>query len=317
MPHGPAPRRWSTDTVDPARRLDYWVGAICEGFLEMDATSGVRNTFAAELQSLPLDAVTVHQVLGSAQDVYRRPHAIARSHADYYYLLWKAGTPCAVEQAGRDTRLRPGDLALIDSRRCYALHFPETVDVLSLQLPIGWLETWVADPAALLARRIDGQHGWGQVLGSFVRQLQPALLPGAALPAPALADQLGHLLALAADTPPAIDPTADALRLYQRIDDWIRAEHARPGLCAGDAAEALGLSVRTLYRGLAAAGTTFAEQLLQHRLAAARRMLASPHFDALTLAEIGRRAGWPDASHFARVCKRGLGQTPQQLRQQR
>jgi AraC-like DNA-binding protein len=257
-----AARRWSTDTVDPAQRLDYWVGAICEGFLEMDATSGVRGTFGAELQSVPLDAVTVHQVLGSAQDVYRRPHAIARSRTDYYYLLWKAGTPCAVEQVGRDTRLRPGDLALIDSRRSYALHFPETVDVLSLQLPIGWLETWVADPTALLARRIDGQHGWGQVLGSFVRQLQP-------------------------------------------------------GLCAGDAAEALGLSVRTLYRGLAAARTTFADRLLHHRLAAARRMLGSRHFDALTLAEIGRRAGWPDASHFTRVCKRAWGQTPQQLRQRR
>lgn len=310
----PVARRWSTDAVEPPQRLDYWVGAICEGFLEMDATSSVSRSFAAELQSMPLEAVTVHQVLGSPQDVYRRASAIARSRVDYYYLLWKSGTPCAVEQDERTTRLQAGDLALIDSRRCYALHFPDTVDVLSLQLPIGWLETWVADPAALVATRIDGSRGWGQVLGSFVRQLQPALLPGAVLPARVMAEQLGGLLALAAEAPPAPSNETDQQRLYQRVDEWIRAESHRPGLCAADAAQALGLSVRTLYRCLAAGHATFAERLLHHRLAAARRMLASRHFGALTLAEIGRRAGWPDASHFTRVCRRWLGDTPQQLR---
>ena len=44
--HPAAPmRRWSTQAVDPALRLDYWVGAICEGFLRRDiaARRGARR----------------------------------------------------------------------------------------------------------------------------------------------------------------------------------------------------------------------------------------------------------------------------------
>jgi len=34
--------RWSTDAVEARNRLDYWVGAICECFLEMEASSPTR-----------------------------------------------------------------------------------------------------------------------------------------------------------------------------------------------------------------------------------------------------------------------------------
>jgi AraC family transcriptional activator of tynA and feaB len=32
-------RRWTTDVVETGHRLDYWVGAICVAFLEMDCSS--------------------------------------------------------------------------------------------------------------------------------------------------------------------------------------------------------------------------------------------------------------------------------------
>lgn len=311
------PRRWSTDAVAPAQRLDYWVGAVCEGFLEMDVSTGTPRTFDAELVSMPLGSVVVNQVRGSTQEVFRRPTAIARSTRDYYYLLWKAGTPGHVEQGGRGARLCPGDLTLIDSRQGYALRFPQTVDVLSLQLPIGWLQTWVPSPHQLLAKPVDGSRGWGQVLSTFVQQLQPGLNPTARCAEQVLSDQLGQLLSLALDEEaPARTIDAHSTALLQRLDDWLQAEGHHPGVHAAQAALALGVSVRSLYRGLSAHHTTFADRLLQHRLAAAQRMLGSPAFDGLTLAEIGRRVGWPDPSHFTRVCRRALGRTPQQLRWQ-
>jgi AraC-like DNA-binding protein len=222
-----------------------------------------------------------------------------------------------VEQGGSGARLRPGDLTLIDSRQGYALRFPQTVDVLSLQLPIGWLQTWVPSPHPLLAKHVDGSRGWGQVLSTFVQQLQPGLNPTARCAEQVLSDQLGQLLSLALDEEAparAIDTPSTAL--LQRLDDWLQAEGHHPGVHAAQAALALGVSVRSLYRGLSAHHTTFADRLLQHRLAAAQRMLGSPAFDGLTLAEIGRRVGWPDPSHFTRVCRRALGHTPQQLRWQ-
>lgn len=124
--------RWSTDAVEARHRIDYWVGAICECFLEMDASSPNPGRFGCELLSAPLHSLRVNRVRGSAQDVFRTRAAISRSQRNFYYLLCKESTPCSVVQQGAHAdRLLPGDMTLIDSRRCYELHFPETVDVSS------------------------------------------------------------------------------------------------------------------------------------------------------------------------------------------
>jgi AraC-like DNA-binding protein len=54
--------------------------------------------------------------------------------------------------------------------------------------------------------------------------------------------------------------------------------------------------------------------LMQARVDLAGRMLQSPLFDRVTTAEIGRRAGFSDASHFVKVLRRHTGQTPRQMR---
>jgi AraC-like DNA-binding protein len=312
-------RTWSTAHFPREQRLDYWVGAVCEGFLEMTVSAVQPAPFDAELQAVPLDGLVVNGVRGSAQRVYRSPAAIARGRQDYYYLLCKGDANWGVVQAGRDERLLPTDLVLIDSRRPYELHFPHTVDALSLQLPIPWVESWIASPQRQLARRIDGQSAWGQVLSTFVRQLQPPSLLQPALPAALLADQVGALFALAASPDPSDHggaTTADAA-LRARIDDQIRQRCSEPGLTAEDVASGLQISSRTLHRCLAAGEWTFASRLMAHRMDLARRMLSCARFDRLTVAEIGRRCGLLDPSHFARVCRRLLGATPAELRARR
>src|SRR6185312_17499617 len=130
----PEPRVWSTDAVDAQRRFDYWVGAICECFLEMEADTSAPAGFSAALTSTPLSELRVNRVSGSAQRVYRTHRAIAHGRQNFYYLICKETAPCCITQhdAGA-ARLLPGDLALIDSRRRYELHFPQAVDAVSLQ----------------------------------------------------------------------------------------------------------------------------------------------------------------------------------------
>ena len=305
--------RWSTDAVEARNRLDYWVGAICECFLEMDASSPTPNRFGCELLSAPLHSLRVNRVRGSAQDVFRTRAAISRSRENFYYLLCKESTPCNVVQQGAHAdRLLPGDLALIDSRRCYELHFPATVDIFSIQLPTEWLETWLPDPRLHLGRRIDGGLGWGLALSASVRQLST---PISALPASLVADHLGSLLSLALERECTERPMSQALAT--RIDEALGSRCTEPDLCAHDIAVMLGISVRTLHRTLASRQQTFADRLMQHRMQRARRMLESPAFDRVTTAEIGRRVGLVDPSHFIRVCRRLSGSTPQELRLRR
>ncbi|RSZ34460.1 MULTISPECIES: helix-turn-helix domain-containing protein [unclassified Variovorax] len=314
--------RWSTDAVPAAQRLDYWVGAVCEGFLEMDVTSPVAASFGATLESAPLGPIVVNQVRGSAQDVYRTRRAIAHSRNNYFYLLCKTDSAWVAVQDGRSARLLPGDAVLVDSRRLYEFHLLQSADTISLELPTAWVDSWIPDAGDQVARRIDGHAGWGGVLCGFVRQLSPEMAAKPPMPAELLGDQLGGLLALATGRghPDAATRGARAA-LRRRVLDATRERHAEPGLTAASVARVLGISERSLHRCLAGCegegATTFAGALAGFRMAAARRMLGDARFDRLGIAEIGYRVGLTDASHFVRQCRAHLGATPGELRRRR
>lgn len=321
MHASPTMHRWTTDAAAPAERLDYWIGAVCEGFLEMDVTSPQASNFDAELTSAPLGPLQLNRVRGSAQDVYRTRRAVARSRENYFYLLCKTDHAWVAVQHGRQARLLPGDLVLVDSRHCYEFHFGETCNTLSLELPTAWVERWLPDPAAQAALRIDGSSGFGAALSAFARQLQPEVALAPPLPAELLTDQLGALIALAtagtATTATTAAPSRDDAARRERICAALRERHAEPGLTAAQVAAGLGIGERSLHRALAGSGHSFAALLAACRIATARRLLADARFDRLTVAEVGRRVGLVDPSHFVRVFRRGVGETPGALRQRR
>ena len=70
---------WSTEAVAPHERLDYWVGAICEAFLEMSCDSRNDQPFAGKLMHLQADAISFTQVIAAPAEVSRTRQAIARS----------------------------------------------------------------------------------------------------------------------------------------------------------------------------------------------------------------------------------------------
>lgn len=306
-------RRWSTEAASAGQSLDYWVDAVCEGFLEMDVRSRTPQRFDAALTSAALGALQLNRAEGSAQDVYRTPRHLSRGGPEVFYLLCKTDAPWAAAQEERDTRLAPGDCLLVDARRRYAFHFETRCDTISLQLPSDWVGRWLPDPAAACGRALAGRSGFGAALSAFARQLQPELALAPPLPPALLVDQLGALLALAAGTEaPAARPG-----LAARIADAVRQRHAEPGLTAAAVAAGLGIGERSLHRALAAQRHTFAQQLMACRMETARGLLADPRFDRLTVAEIGRRVGLLDPSHFVRAFRSATGQTPGALRRQR
>src|SRR6266545_3727358 len=88
------------------------IGAVCECFLEMDITTQIRSGFDCSVQRGQLDTIGINRVQGSAQHVYRRKASVARSTANYYYLLCKTDNDWSVMQNGHTSRMRPMDLVL-------------------------------------------------------------------------------------------------------------------------------------------------------------------------------------------------------------
>jgi AraC-like DNA-binding protein len=150
-------------------------------------------------------------------------------------------------------------------------------------------------------------------------QLAPEFVVQAPQPQTVLVDQLGALLALTASelSGGRVVTTPVERSVRDRVHDHITQRCPDTSLHASDVANSLSMSTRTLHRALAACGETFGAMLIQARVDLAVRMLESPLFDRVTTAEIGRRAGFSDASHFVKVLRRHTGHTPLRVRRTR
>lgn len=309
-------RSWSTERVAASQRLDYWVGAICEAFLEMDCSSRQAPVFEGQLTSVDAGALSFNQVEASTQDVYRTRAGIARSAQHPFYLITQRETPWHVRQGGHRVGLRPGDAVLVDSAQLYELHFPESVTVMSIQLPRTWVGQWLARVDDPLPRVAGRDQGWGRALSGLTLQFAHEPLLAAHYPADLLSDQLGAMLAAAME-PQEVKATPAAHDLLTRAQRLLQERLDVPGLAAAGVAAELGVSARTLHRALAAGATSFALELRRLRLLRAAQLLAQPRLSGVTVAELGRRCGFADASHFVREFQRQFGTTPARWRRQR
>ncbi len=310
-----APQRlWSTEAVGSGERLDYWVGAICEAFLEMDCSSREAEVFDGRLASRDVEDIAVNQVIASTQDVYRTPAGIARSRRSHFYLIGQADRAWHVRQGGQVAHLRPGDVVLVDAAEPYELHFPHGVHCMSLQLPRAWVMQWLRTPESVGPRMAWRDQGWGQSLSALAAQLARDPDSAAAMPAETFTQHLGALLAAALEPPPAAD--GRDRRLHQRLLALMSEQLDQHGLRAEALAQEVGVSLRTLHRTFAAADATFAGTLRRLRIARAESLLAQPRLAHLSVAEIGRRCGFADASHFVREYQRQRGITPGARRRQ-
>lgn len=292
----------STEDVVSEQRVRYWRDSVHQSVVEMDLIPTEQGEFFGRIELCPLKRIVPFQVQGSPQRVSRDSVEIARGHKNAYYLISQPRSPWRVRHAGQDHFVRPGESVLVDSRVPYEFSFGAGLDDLSVEMPVEWLEFWIRYPSTLVGKPIQASAGWGLALRGAKEALVPGALARLALPDELVEDQLGALLALACASEKACARTGGDL--FERGVDAIRARSSAPGLVASDIAEECGVSLRSLHRAFAGQQKSFASMLMKVRIDEAVRMLMNRRFDHLTIAEIGRRCGFLDGSHFARQFRR-------------
>jgi len=310
---------WSTTDVPQRQRFDYYASALTSTLVPMAVQSPCPGGFWADMQIADLGLLSVVRQIGSAHRCYREDPEHGRDEPRSFHLVINLSTPWRIAHRGREC-MAPGDAMLTDSRFNHDIHVDHAYEFVNLKLSESWMRQWVPSPASLVGRRIAADEGWGRALTAFAAQLSPRFLGEASpLPLSLISDQLGALLALMANelNAPAHRPTRADNALEQRIKEVIVQRCAEPALTAAVVAASLDISTRSVHRGLARFGETFGAILMNARVDLALRMLESPLFRRLTTAEIGRRAGFSDASHFTRVLRRCFGATPAQIRRGR
>jgi AraC-like DNA-binding protein len=311
--------RWTTYDVPGRQRFDYYADALGRSITPMTVgSSASAEKFLSEIVSINVGPLAVIRCVGSSHVAARGAVEIGRSEQHSFHLLLNRTTGHTLQHRNA-LCLRPRDLVLTDSYLPHELTIPDGYNIVHIKLTESFLRRWVPMPGVLVGRRFEHQSGWGAALSAFTQQLSPEFVSNSPLPHSLLSDQLGALLALLAQEHAGTPVVSNRLtrQLRERVHEAIIERCTDTTLTATDVAAMLKISPRTLHRCLAAHGETFGDALIGARADVALRMLQSPIFDKLSIAQIGRRAGFSAASHFARVMRRRCGDTPLRLRRER
>lgn len=308
----PDDRSWSSRGLGTRSAIEQWQEWAARTIAPIDVSVRDRDAFAAGWRSYGLGELRFLQLLAPAQRVVHRGTGSAGSAAPSIQLVYSRRGALDTRIAGASFIVGPGEFVLLDNTRFYQMDMDTPHEALDLMMPRAWVERWVADPDALLARPLSARNGWGAPLGSLIETMVRHLDDSPGL-RPLLAERIGALLTLVGDAEDAV-PARHRAALADRILFRVRRDFADPDLTPDAVAASLSISTRYLQALLARRGTSFVREVSGARLDRARDLLVDPHGQHVSIAEIAFRCGFLDPGYFARQFRKRFGVSPRDWR---
>jgi AraC-like DNA-binding protein len=276
-----------------------------------------RGPAATSLAITDLSELTVWSVISNAVKVHYK--ALRRNDFKPSLILGLQRTgSCIVTQRDREITLRPGDLAVWDSTNPFVIVDEDGLSQHKFRIPLDRLALPVDVIREISAVRLCPDHPISDLAVAYFHRL--AFRPGAFdRPGGEVVSQPGIDLLRAAITThlDAVELGKDALQatLFVRIMGYVQLHLQEPDLDAARIAAEHHISVRQLYRVLAAEGVTLGDWIRTRRLEGARRDLAMAFLHD-PVSAVARRWGFTDASSFARMFRTTYGVSPSEWRDQ-
>ena len=306
------PQTWSTSATAAADQFACWRELICEAFLALSPESDLRGAFTGRVTQWPLGRLDLARIDSQRQRVRRTGRDIGRAHRPGYYANLQVRGSSLVTQRGRETVLRPGDLALVDTGEPFTMAFGGDFQQLSFFVPAPLLSAQTSGPVRTAAR-----IGTGTGVGAAVRHALTALTRTPLGPdvAARLATHAAGLLAVALEpADPAARGHAGSARSRAAAITDIEEHLADEDLSPATTARRLGVSVRTVHTWFAGSEHSYAGTVRLARLERARRALADPELTHLRVIDIAADAGFGNVATFHRSFRRAFGRTPGDIR---
>ncbi|MFI1226314.1 MULTISPECIES: helix-turn-helix domain-containing protein [unclassified Streptomyces] len=305
--------------VAPPERRDTIRHALWESFSRVDIDHHTSpEDIGARMGLGTVGPMKVCSAQGTPVSLRRTARLAREDHEPAVFLGLQVTGTNQVGQYGRQCVVGPGDLVVFESTAPYTLRFEQSFGYLSLRiprkalaLPHPTLQKAAAvtfgpgNPTARLAFTYFSQLATSEELraGTYAESLVGASME---LLRAVVTSQLG-------DSVPSRAASDEMLGL--RITQYIGAHLADPGLSAPRIAAAHGISVRHLYNVLSRSGISLGGWIRTRRLAGCRQELAGPGGRVQTIASIGRRWGFLDATHFSKAFKQAYGISPRAWRE--
>ena len=294
-----------------------WKELVSGAFVPLLSEPVRAGTFSGSISGNQLGSVGVMEVAATAHVVRRTDELVAAGDAPHFKLNLQLSGHGMLLQGGRETILRPGELAIYDTQQPYTLLFEEDFRTLVLMFPHHLLGLPTGDVSELTAVGIGARNQIGCAVAPFLTQIAH-MLPqmggpiGQRLAANAV-DILGTVLASELhERNELVD--GSQVRQVRLIQAYIEEHLSDSRLSPGAIADAHFMSLRSLHKLFADTGHTVAEWIRTRRLEHCRRDLEDPLQVQVPVGAIGARWGLPDGAHFSRVFRASYGCSPTAFR---
>src|SRR3954453_1962106 len=138
--------QFDTARVDPRQRAGFWREVVCSVYVPMNAEPLARHAFHARMDVRAARGRTYSAGDAGPQRVSRDSRQIAGGlERDIYTFMVQHAGSCAVEQAGAQALLVPGDMLLFHNSRPYSLLFEQPFRQTVIQMPRACLGPWADD----------------------------------------------------------------------------------------------------------------------------------------------------------------------------
>ncbi|WP_321816587.1 helix-turn-helix domain-containing protein [Paraburkholderia sp. J69-2] len=303
-----------------SQKIDSWLHLLREMFVKLEYVSSDEATdqsLTAKLEHRTLSNLDVRSVASTKQTLQRVPQRAADYEGEYFLVVLQISGTGGVTQDGRKAVLRPGDFAMYDTTRAYALEFDTSFEQLVVSIPRDQLRTQVPSAEILTACQIPGEKALGRLLRDMVCGLPCTIDETTDDTHPFVAHAVVDLIAANLRAlQPAPGSSPSKLQRYQeeRIKDFIQKNATDSELTVTKLAQALDMSVSAVYRAFESQDVSVAEMIWLERLRVAREVFRNSAFASKSIKEIAFESGFSDAAHFSRAFRQRYGISPREFR---
>lgn len=293
--------------------LDRWQHLTASAFARAEIIPAAQQ-FVGTMRTQRFGAADISQVEVGRHRVNRSAEHV-RSFREHNLIVGlQLGGNSLIIQDGRIAALSPGDIAVYSTTRPYSIVADEPMVCMGVKLPPTMLTVQDGLLENVTARCLSPDN---TLRNAFVEVLRTAAHPDSTLSNathPLTARMLGDMVSIMcineAELRGLVDTPQTDEDLIAEVLAYAHTHLADPGLTADEVAAACHISVRTLYRLLAAKGIRLSVWIRTRRLEKCRHALADPQLAHLPVAQIAARWGFRNAAYFSTVFRAEFGVSP-------
>ena len=296
---------WDTARVR-GDRISFWSDVVVRGVINSQMGRLTEDRFDGELWSRTAGAGRFVKFRAGEHSI-RRTASQTRGGDGHIMVGLQCRGEALMEQGDARIRVKPGQIAILDSNSPFSLAFPDQVERRLVLLPRAALASCFGHDRDLSRPRVlSGLSGNERLAREMICRLTDTR---AGLTDEACTD-IAKLLTFAIERSLVPDSGSAGIKAaaLARVKTCMHGRLADPTTNPQSVALAAGVSVRTLHRLFAEQGRTFSHALLAMRLDKARLAIADA--PTATLTDIALANGFADAAHFSRRFRERFGEPP-------